>query len=105
MKATRSGETCTDPNGLSGICKPIKECSSVVSNLLTKQNDASYRQHIRDSNRICNSVTQIICCPNEPNNEVLFKLPTVEDGCGLSIDISDKHSSNTGYVRKNQSKL
>lgn len=105
MIASTSGGTCTDPNGLSGICKSIRECSSVSSNLLKKQNDISYIQYIRDSNRICNSNEQIICCPHELKNEILFKLPTVEDGCGLINKTSDEQSSNSGYVRENHFKL
>lgn len=63
--STRSDETCTDPNGLPGVCKSIKECSFVLNELGAKENDTSYVQYLQQSNTICNFIIPNICCPHE----------------------------------------
>lgn len=96
-------DTCNDPNGITGICKSIKQCPSILNEFISRQNDAAYVQYIRKSNAVCNNIQPNICCPLEiqrstekpidsdagskvrnQNNEILGRLLTVEEGCGFS---------------------
>lgn len=99
-----SDETCTDPNGLSGVCKSIKECSFVLSELGAKENDTSYVQYLQKSNTICNFQIPNICCPHEDQqslendlpaatesskSEILGRLLASKEDCGFSNSTSD----------------
>lgn len=81
-----SDETCTDPNGLSGVCKNIKECPAILSQLNARISDESFVRYLRNSNRICNFHRQNVCCHDKQTSEykkMSFRLPTVEEGCGI----------------------
>lgn len=90
FESKRTDKICTDPNGFIGICKHIKECPNILSELAAKQNDASYVQYIRKSNTNCNFIERNICCPYQPQKSlktVRDRLLTIEDGCGFADPI------------------
>lgn len=60
-----SDETCTDPNGLSGVCKSIKECPAILGELNAKQSDKSFVRYLKNSNEICDFIKPNVCCPDK----------------------------------------
>uniref|UniRef100_A0A1A9WLK5 CLIP domain-containing serine protease n=1 Tax=Glossina brevipalpis TaxID=37001 RepID=A0A1A9WLK5_9MUSC len=90
------GLSCVGPDLKRGSCISLKNCQTLVDELLLKQNDATFAEFLRASNDICNGVEQNVCCPiNEANpttsnplirnsDDPPRRLPTVEEGCGYT---------------------
>lgn len=88
--------SCQDPNGLDGVCKNIKECPSILSEFIAKNQDSAFVRYIKQSNVKCRNMQPFICCPfegrsdppTEPtvttNPSLQGRLLTAEEGCGFS---------------------
>ncbi|XP_055303524.1 venom protease-like [Sitodiplosis mosellana] len=98
---------CQDPNQFEGACKHIKECSTVLNELVGKSYDNSYRQYIRQSNAICDHIKPLVCCPSDGRRNQLTessiqgRLLTPSEGCGFSnqnlrLKSGDKKRSRLG---------
>ncbi|KAM7357438.1 venom serine protease Bi-VSP-like [Cochliomyia hominivorax] len=55
---------CRGPDLREGICKPMKECHALVTELVKKQTDVTFSNFLKASNRICGNVNTNVCCPN-----------------------------------------
>lgn len=88
---------CRGPDTLEGTCIPIKDCQPLVTELLAKQTDATFANFLRASRVICGSIDSNVCCPStnqqqtstsspliRNSNDTPRRLPTAQEGCGLS---------------------
>lgn len=92
--------TCSDPNGVVGICKSIKECPVILNEFLARSQDSAYIQYLQRSNENCRNIKPFICCPFEtraanpsnyqPNLDIQGRLLSPEEGCGLSKIVNTK---------------
>lgn len=111
-----SGVFCRDPIGLEGVCRNIKQCPIVLRDFvqLVSKGDESYIQYLRQSNEICQRPnTPIICCPvkqtrttkrqqnrKRVNKNIMGRLLTPEDGCGLGKPIRRPRTLNPAFKTK-----
>lgn len=89
-------ESCHDPAFLAGVCKHIKECPRLLSELIVSGKNDAFVQYIRQSNKKCGSIKPLVCCPY--NDKLVPHFETVEpvdpsirgrllgpeEGCGFS---------------------
>lgn len=90
-----SNDSCHDPLGLVGVCKHIKECPRLLSELMVSGRNDAFVQYIRRSNKRCGTVKPLVCCPYDdklvPHFEAVEpvdpsirgRLLSVEEGCGF----------------------
>lgn len=82
----------------------MKQCQSVLTTFIARQNDPEYIKYIRQSNANCAYASQAVCCPREapvtqapptsppvdetpiarPNSGVASRLLLPSEGCGVS---------------------
>lgn len=88
-------DSCRDPTDLFGVCKHIKECPRLLSELMVSAKNDAFVQYIRQSNKKCGDVKFLVCCPHDdklvphfetvepvdPNNR--GRLLSIEEGCGF----------------------
>ncbi|XP_037959456.1 uncharacterized protein LOC119688867, partial [Teleopsis dalmanni] len=91
------GTYCRGPDIREGSCIDLKNCQELVNELYAKQNDQTFANFLRASNRICGATGSIVCCPTGTSqqltttatprvnsNEIPTRLPTVTEGCGYT---------------------
>ncbi|XP_037827472.1 LOW QUALITY PROTEIN: venom protease-like [Lucilia sericata] len=94
----QSQTICRGPDLKAGTCMPIRDCKPLAEELLVKQQDRTFARFLKASNSICGGEGTAVCCPstnsqpqtstNAPliknSDEIPHRLPTVEEGCGVS---------------------
>lgn len=89
-------QSCFDPTGLVGVCKHIKECPRLLSELIVSGKNDAFVQYIRQSNTKCGNIKPLVCCPHNdklvPHFEIIEpfdpsikgRLLSVREGCGFA---------------------
>lgn len=89
FRSSFSVKSCLDLNGNAGTCKNIRECPSLLSDLLRNRRNRTQIQFFRQSNAICGSVEQDVCCPiglisNENQSNMARTMTKPDLKCGIS---------------------
>ncbi|XP_017127931.1 venom serine protease Bi-VSP isoform X1 [Drosophila elegans] len=91
------GPLCRGPDTKPGNCVELKECASLLNELLVKQRDETFSNFLRASRVICGNQGTRVCCPNgqtvttpppvliKNSDEVPRRLLNVEEGCGYTV--------------------
>ncbi|XP_033157018.1 venom serine protease Bi-VSP-like isoform X1 [Drosophila mauritiana] len=95
------GTVCRGPDTKPGNCVEIKECASLLNELRSRSQDATFANFLRASNAVCQNKGTQVCCPTgqgitnttpapsqiipENTDEIPRRLLNVEEGCGSTV--------------------
>ncbi|EDW93362.1 venom serine protease Bi-VSP [Drosophila yakuba] len=103
------GSNCRGPDTKPGNCVEIKECATLLNELRSRSQDATFANFLRASNTICQNRGTQVCCPTAQGNnanttpspssvqvvpkntdEIPRRLLNAEEGCGSKVGIYKK---------------
>lgn len=64
IQQVQTGEKCTDPNGIDGVCKGVRRCRFILNEYSLKKGEQSYIKYLQRSNEICSFEPTNVCCPS-----------------------------------------